>query len=136
LVTVGWSWLSLPVFAATHVYEEVYGQRLRRTVTLQTWTQQCICIFINPSKIYGGSIHNCLKNDAGITVGHLPQKITFYKINTDFNIVNLAKSDIKILVIKTHYAVIQNNQLKYIGMAIIKVFKCLEQLNIFLVATA
>jgi len=50
-------------------------------------------------------MHNCLKNDAGVTVGHLPQNITFYKNNTDFNIANWAKCDIKILMIKTHYTV-------------------------------
>ena len=44
-------------------------------------------------------------NDAGITVGHLPQNITFYKNNTDFNIANWAKRDVKILVIKTRYMV-------------------------------
>jgi len=44
-------------------------------------------IDLNLSKS-GGLIHNCLKNDAGITAGHLPHNIMFYKINTDFNIVN------------------------------------------------
>jgi len=33
-------------------------------------------------------------------VGHLLQNITFYKNNTDFNIENWAKRDIKILMIK------------------------------------
>ena len=56
--------------------------------------------------IHGGSIHNCLKNDAGITVGHLLQNIMCYKNNTDFNIVHWAKCNIKILVIKTHHTVI------------------------------
>jgi len=46
-----------------------------------------------------------------IIVGHvhLPQNIMFYKNSTDFNIVNRAKRDIKILAIKTHYMVIANN---------------------------
>jgi len=29
-----------------------------------------------------------VKNDAGITVGHLPQNVTFYKNSMDFNIAN------------------------------------------------
>ena len=43
-----------------------------------------------------------IKNDVGITVGHLPQNVTFYKNSMDFNIANWAK----ILMIKTHYTVI------------------------------
>jgi len=44
---------------------------------------------------------------AGITVGNLLQSITFYKNNMDFNIVNWAKCNIKILAIKTRYTVIE-----------------------------
>jgi len=40
-----------------------------------------------------------------VIVGHLPQNIAIYKNNTDFNIANWAKRDIKILAIKTHYTV-------------------------------
>ena len=53
--------------------------------------------------------HNCLKNDVGVTVGHLPQTM-FYKNNTDFNIANWAKCDIKIFEIKTCYTVAVINQ--------------------------
>jgi len=38
--------------------------------------------------------------------GTLAQNITFYKNNTDFNIANWAKNDIKILTIKTRYTVL------------------------------
>jgi len=43
-----------------------------------------------------------MKNDTGITVGHLPQNIMCYENNTDLN---QAKCDIKILEIKISYTV-------------------------------